>query len=202
MCMCVNKKHHCLHRATHVFFLTKKEFWTRQSVQSLTTFKCYTLMSTQRKSTQWRYIVNISQNIRILNFIWIKVLEEFFLFFCFSEEVRGHLESQGLIFQRFGAIEYYIMNTIFKCKYSFFEGFPGGSVAKYLPAKAGDSGGMGLIPGLRRLLGAWNSNPLQYSCQKNSMDREAWQATVHRVTKSWPWQHDRFWLHFTVKVEH
>ena len=126
----------------------------------------------------------------------------FFVFFCFSEEVRGHLESQGLIFQRFGAIEYYIMNTIFKCKYSFFEGFPGGSVAKYLPAKAGDSGGMGLIPGLRRSLGAWNSNPLQYSCQKNSMDREAWQATVHRVTKSWPWQHDRFWLHFTVKVEH
>ena len=28
-------------------------------------------------------------------------------------------------------------------------------------------------------------NPLQYSCLKNPMDRGAWQATVHRVTKSW-----------------
>ena len=94
-------------------------------------------------------------------------------FVCFCEEVRGHLESQGLIFQRFGAIEYYIMNSIFKCRYSFLEGFPGGLVSKYLPANAGDSGYMGLIPGLRRSLGAGNSNPLQYSCQKNSMERGA-----------------------------
>ena len=30
-----------------------------------------------------------------------------------------------------------------------------------------------------------NGNPLQYSCLKNSMDRRAWPATVHEVTKSW-----------------
>ena len=30
-----------------------------------------------------------------------------------------------------------------------------------------------------------NGNPLQYSCQKSPMDREAWRATVQRVTKSW-----------------
>ena len=27
-------------------------------------------------------------------------------------------------------------------------------------------------------------NPLQYSCLENSMDRRAWQATAHKVTKS------------------
>ena len=32
-----------------------------------------------------------------------------------------------------------------------------------------------------------NGNPLQYSCLENPMDREAWQATVHRVAKSWIW---------------
>ena len=29
------------------------------------------------------------------------------------------------------------------------------------------------------------SYPLQYSCLENSMDRGAWQATLHGVTKSW-----------------
>ena len=32
--------------------------------------------------------------------------------------------------------------------------------------------------------GGGNANPLQYSCPKNSMDKGAWQATVHGVTKS------------------
>ena len=43
---------------------------------------------------------------------------------------------------------------------------------------------MGLISGLRRSLEGGNDNPLQYSCLENSMDRGAWQATVHEVTKS------------------
>ena len=30
-----------------------------------------------------------------------------------------------------------------------------------------------------------NGNPLQYPCLENPMDRRAWQATVHEVTKSW-----------------
>ena len=30
-----------------------------------------------------------------------------------------------------------------------------------------------------------NGNPLQYSCLENSMDRGAWQATVHEVAESW-----------------
>ena len=44
---------------------------------------------------------------------------------------------------------------------------------------------MGLIPGLGTFPGGGNGNPFQYSCLENPMDREAWQATVYRVTKSW-----------------
>ena len=57
--------------------------------------------------------------------------------------------------------------------------FPGGSVVKNPPANAGDVGDSGLIPGLGRSLRGRNGNSLQYSCLENSMDRGAWQATVH-----------------------
>ena len=40
------------------------------------------------------------------------------------------------------------------------------------------------IPGSGRSLGGGHGYPLQYSCLKNPMDREAWRATVHRVGKS------------------
>ena len=62
---------------------------------------------------------------------------------------------------------------------------PGGSVVKNLPAKAGDAGDMGSIPALERFPGVGNGKPLQYSCLENSIDREAWQVTVCRVTRSW-----------------
>ena len=56
-------------------------------------------------------------------------------------------------------------------------------MVKNLPVKAGDSGDMGLIPGLGRFPGVGNGHLLQYSCLKNSMDRGAWRATIHEVTK-------------------
>ena len=43
---------------------------------------------------------------------------------------------------------------------------------------------LGLIPGSERSLGEGNNNPLQYSCLENSMDREAWRATVYGVAAS------------------
>ena len=46
------------------------------------------------------------------------------------------------------------------------------------------AGEVGLIPGLGRSTAEGNSNPLQYSCLGNPMDREAWWATVHGVTES------------------
>ena len=49
--------------------------------------------------------------------------------------------------------------------------------------KSGDTGDLGLIPRLRRFPGEGNGNPLQCSCLENPMDRGAWQATVHGVTR-------------------
>ena len=57
-------------------------------------------------------------------------------------------------------------------------------VVKNLPANAGDVRNAGLIPGLGRSPGEGNSNPLQYCCVENLMDRAAWWATVHGVAKS------------------
>ena len=58
-------------------------------------------------------------------------------------------------------------------------------MVKNPPAITGDTGDMGLIPGLRRSLREGNGNPLQYSSLENPMDRGAWRATVQRVTKNW-----------------
>ena len=63
-------------------------------------------------------------------------------------------------------------------------GFPGGSVVKNLPANAGETGDVLLSLGQEESPGGGNGNPLQYSCLENPMDRGAWQATVHGVTKS------------------
>ena len=48
----------------------------------------------------------------------------------------------------------------------------------------GDVRDAGLIPGSWRSPGGGQGNPLQYSCLKNPMDRGAWQAIGHRVTRS------------------
>ena len=55
---------------------------------------------------------------------------------------------------------------------------------KNQPASAGDIRDMGLIPGSERSSGEGTGNPLQYSCLENPMDRGAWQAADHSVTKS------------------
>ena len=53
------------------------------------------------------------------------------------------------------------------------------------PANVGDIRDMNLIPVLGRSPGTGHGNILQYSCLENPMDRGAWWATVHRVSKSW-----------------
>ena len=57
-------------------------------------------------------------------------------------------------------------------------------MVKNPPAIAGDTRDTGLIPGLGRFPGIGNGSLLQYSCLGNSMDRGAWRAAVHRVTKN------------------
>ena len=64
-----------------------------------------------------------------------------------------------------------------------FLGFPGGSHSKM--ESAYNARDLGSIPGSGRSPGEGNGNPPQYSCLENSMDRGAWQATVHGVAKSW-----------------
>ena len=57
-------------------------------------------------------------------------------------------------------------------------------VVKNLPADSGDISDVDSVPGSERPAGGGNGNPLQYSCLENPMDRGAWWAIVHKVTKS------------------
>ena len=68
------------------------------------------------------------------------------------------------------------LSITFRLEYSVF-----GADIKESACNAGDPGS---IPGPWRSPGEDNGNPLQYSCLENSMDRGAWQTTVHGVTKS------------------
>ena len=86
------------------------------------------------------------------------------------------------------------MERLIKKKFFFFIsmhfcphlwGFPDGSDGKESAYNAGKPGS---IPGSGRSPGEGNGYPFQYSCLENPMDRGAWWATVHGVTKSWTWQ--------------
>ena len=72
----------------------------------------------------------------------------------------------------------YICFHTHKCTH---RGFPGSSDGKESACSTGD---LGLSLGLRRSSGGGNGNPFQYFCLENPMDREAWRATLHGVTKS------------------
>ena len=54
-------------------------------------------------------------------------------------------------------------------------------MVKNPPAKARDEGS---IPEMGRSPGEGDNNPLQYPCLGYPMDRDAWQATAHKITKS------------------
>ena len=68
-----------------------------------------------------------------------------------------------------------------KVELHIHKGFSGGSDSKESACNAGE---LGSIPGSGRSPGEGNGNPLQCSSLENSMDRGAWQATVHGVKKS------------------
>ena len=68
----------------------------------------------------------------------------------------------------------------FRYVYYFIGGFPGGSEVK---ASASNAGDLGSIPGWGRSLGEGNDKPPQYPCLGNHMNRGAWWATVHEVTR-------------------
>ena len=68
-------------------------------------------------------------------------------------------------------------------------------MVKNTPVNAGDAVS---IPGSP---GGKNRNPLQYSCLENPMDREAWQATVLGVPKTWT-QHRVLSLSLSLSLTH
>ena len=63
----------------------------------------------------------------------------------------------------------------------YIRGFPGGSDGKEPAWNAEDPDS---TPGLERSSGEGNGYAFQYSCLENSMDRGAWQSTVHGVANS------------------
>ena len=66
-------------------------------------------------------------------------------------------------------------------------GFPGGSARRESACNAGDPG---LVSGSGRALGKRNGNPFQCSCLEDSIDRRAWWARVHGVSKNQTWLSD------------
>ena len=58
-------------------------------------------------------------------------------------------------------------------------GLPDSSALKNLAGNTEDAGNTGSISGLGKVPEEGNGNLLQCSCLENSMDRGAWQATVH-----------------------
>ena len=78
------------------------------------------------------------------------------------------------------SILFYFNNVVVQINW----GFPSGTVVKNLPANVGDTRDANWTARSGRPPGVGNGNPLQYSCLENSIDRGAWQATVHGVAKS------------------
>ena len=71
------------------------------------------------------------------------------------------------------------------CSLEFALSFPGIIVVKNLPTSAGDTRIAGSVLGSERTPAFGNGNLLYNSCLENSINREAWWATVHGVAKSW-----------------
>ena len=64
-----------------------------------------------------------------------------------------------------------------------YVGLPRWGSAEESACWRGDPGDSGSIPGFGRIFGEGNGNPLQYSSLENSMDREAWQATIRGIAE-------------------
>ena len=68
-----------------------------------------------------------------------------------------------------------------------FLGFPAGTSGKEPTCQCRRHRRLEFDLWVGKIPGGGNGNPLQYSCLENPMDREAWQATGYRVTKSQIW---------------
>ena len=87
-------------------------------------------------------------------------------------ELESEQEKEPLCFQAF---------AVMKSRHSITS-FPGGASGKESPCQYR---GPSSIPGLGRSPGGGHGNPLEYSRLKNAMDKEFWQARVHKFPKIW-----------------
>ena len=99
----------------------------------------------------------------------------------YSKMISGSFRT---VYVKLFCVEYVLWKKSKKRLWVVYESFSGASDGWDSAYNVGD---LGLVPGLGRSPGEGHGNPLQYSCLENSMDRWAWQATVHGVTKSWIW---------------
>ena len=74
-----------------------------------------------------------------------------------------------------------LLLLLFEVSTGHYDRLPGGSVGKEAACNEGEVGDTGLIPGSVRSSGGGHSNPPQYSCLENPMERGAGQATAHSV---------------------
>ena len=92
--------------------------------------------------------------------------------------VQGTLKS---LLQHYSSKASILRHSAFFLVQLSYPGFPYSSVSKESACSAGDPGS---IPGLGRSPGKGNGDPLQYPCLENLMDKGAWWAVVHGVTRS------------------
>ena len=120
-------------------------------------------------------VVNFASGIWCLSLVYIS---KYFIFLmCY--------ECSSLSMVTF-LVSKFVLYDIIEAGYCSYECmaylFP---VVNNTPASAGDARNAGSIPGWGRSSGVGNGNPLQYPCLENTMNREAWKATVHGLAKSW-----------------
>ena len=88
-------------------------------------------------------------------------------------------QRAGRVYGAVGVCGHSLSIDFFSCKIRRKEGLPW-----WLRGSACNAADPDSIPGSGRSPGEGNGYPLQYSCLENSMDRGAWQATVHDIAKS------------------
>ena len=114
--------------------------------------------------TRERSLPKFLGRIHFLAVVW---QSPFFFFFSCHLEAKDHSQFPETSFR---SLFYGLLHNI--------AGFPS-------KESACSAGNLVSFPGLGRSPGEGNGNPLQYSCLENPIDRGAWWAVVHWVTKSW-----------------
>ena len=99
-------------------------------------------------------------------------------------EIGGHKPKPVGIVMYFPSVIMTCSGAAVNKQSRIYLGFPGGSVVKNPPANA-EVKDVSLIPGLGRSPGGGNSNPLQYACLENPVDRGAWWVTKSRTEATW-----------------